>query len=186
MLSTETLAIPVLRSVIVKALLEPSRSIPEFVACARMLALTSSVVDVAAPIDVSHGRRILIDVGLRPARPHPHVAVLIARFEAAAKGAHRLRERRLALELGVDAAHLGRQLRAESGFGFREWKVGAQLRLAVQLLAKDADHVSVIATQSGWRSVKQFDRHFRQWFATTPTAFRRLVDHASVPAMGLL
>ena len=83
-------------------------------------------------------------------------------------------EAALAREFGIDPAHLGRLVRRATGLGFRDWKLGIRLRLAVRALAESDAPVKWVAHESGFASTAQFDRGFRRVFGMTPGEFRRL------------
>jgi AraC-like DNA-binding protein len=99
----------------------------------------------------------------------------VERLVAAGRECGRLREAELAGELAVDPAHLGRLLRKQTGLGFREWRLGIRMRLAVSALATSDDPVKCVAHHSGFGGTPQFDRAFQRLFAMTPGEFRRIV-----------
>lgn len=124
--------------------------------------------------------RAVLTPGDAPSLPPPtapgrhRTDSVIARLEATHAHA-RVREADLARELGIDAAHLGRLLRAETGLTFRQWRWALRLRGAVVPLVDSDEQIAQIAYRLGYDSPAQFDREFRRIFGVTPTGFRRVV-----------
>lgn len=102
----------------------------------------------------------------------------ISRFEAGNGDALRVRERSLASDYGVDGAHFGRLLYLDTGLRFRDWRLGARLRVALPRLA-GSDQVSQIAFSSGWTSVARFECHFRNVLGLSPRTFRAIAKFTS-------
>ena len=114
----------------------------------------------------------------RPLEPAPfsngRVRHCVERLQAAGPACGRLREADLARETCVDPAHLGRLVRQHTGLGFREWRLGIRMRLAVWALAVNDDAVKCVALNAGFTGTAPFDRAFRRLFGMRPGDFRRL------------
>jgi AraC-like DNA-binding protein len=122
--------------------------------------------------------RIGLDPSARPADPPPlsngNARLCVERLQAAGPACGRLRETDLAREAGVNAAHLGRLLRQHTGLGFREWRLGIRMRLAVWALVSTGEPVKCVALNAGFAGTAPFDRAFRRLFGMRPGEFRRL------------
>ena len=180
--TTTTGAVAESPSELIMALLDSSLSVPDFMACAQALrgrgAATGEGGDRSSqprPQD-------------RPPVSAPHVSTprtarAIERLQMAGKDSGGIREATLAREFGIDPAHLGRLVRRATGLGFRDWKLGIRLRLAVRALAESDAPVKWVAHESGFASTAQFDRGFRRAFGMTPGEFRRLAfSHVRRPS----
>jgi AraC-like DNA-binding protein len=114
----------------------------------------------------------------RPSEPAPlsngKVGQCVERLQAAGPACGRLREADLAREMSVDPAHLGRLLRQQTGLGFREWRLGIRMRLAVWALVVSEAPVKCVALDAGFTGTAPFDRAFRRLFGMRPGEFRRL------------
>ena len=114
----------------------------------------------------------------RPVEPAPlsndRVRHCVERLQAAGPACRRLREADLARETCVDPAHLGRLLRQQTGLGFREWRLGIRMRLAVWALVVSDEPVKCVALNAGFTDTAPFDRAFRRLFGMRPGDFRRL------------
>jgi two-component system, LuxR family, response regulator FixJ len=104
-------------------------------------------------------------------RFHPTVSDCIVKLEA--NGHRRPTEHTIARELGVDPAHLGRLLKNHTQLGFREWRKGLALRLAVTQLITTEVQIAQIAYRAGFEYPSQFDRDFRGVFGMSPREFRQ-------------
>src|SRR5262245_52945240 len=155
------------------ALLDSNLSVPHFMAFAQALRGRGSASGEGLE------RANLPRVQDRPSASAssvsaPTTARAIERLETAGKDSGGIREATLAREFGIDPAHLGRLVRRATGLGFRDWKLGIRLRLAVRALAQSDAPVKCVAHESGFASTAQFDRGFRRAFGMTPGEFRRL------------
>jgi AraC-like DNA-binding protein len=145
----------------------------------------TTLLDRSAPIPTflaSAGALKAIHRGLgapaRPSEPPPlsngKVRHCVERLQAAGPACGRLREVDLAREAGVDPAHLGRLLRQHTGLGFREWRLGIRMRLALWALVVSDEPVKCVALNAGFTSTAPFDRAFHRLFGMRPGEFRRL------------
>ena len=180
--TTTTGAVAESPSELIAALLDSNLSVPDFMACAQALrgrgAASSEGVEHSSqprpqdrpPASASHVST-------------PRTARAIERLQMAGKDSGGIREATLAREFGIDPAHLGRLVRRATGLGFRDWKLGIRLRLAVRALAESDAPVKWVAHESGFASTAQFDRGFRRAFGMTPGEFRRLAfSHVRRPS----
>jgi CheY-like chemotaxis protein/AraC-like DNA-binding protein len=156
-------------------LIEPDRTIPELIACGRVIRLLTSASPDVGRARLAEVRQAVAAGAIDRRRLHPVVIAATDRLESATCKVLRIREETLALELGIDPAHLGRLLHEETNLRFRVWTFGARLRPAVLRLANSREQVAQIAFRCGWNSLGQFDRDFRRLFGLSPTRFRALV-----------
>ena len=105
-------------------------------------------------------------------RFHPAVRSAVAYFESVAPAGPHLSEQGLAAHIGIDPAHLGRLLAANTGLRYRQWRCGARFRVALRKVLTTGEYVGQIAAQSGWSSIGQFDRDFRMMFGVAPRQLR--------------
>jgi AraC-like DNA-binding protein len=169
-------------SELIMALLDSSLSVPDFMACAQALRGRGTASgegldrsNLPRPQDRPAASATLVST--------PRTARAIERLQTAGKESGGIREATLAREFGIDPAHLGRLVRRATGLGFRDWKLGIRLRLAVRALAESDAPVKWVAHESGFASTAQFDRGFRRAFGMTPGEFRRLAfSHVRRPS----
>lgn len=180
--TTTTGAVAESPSELITALLDSNLSVPDFMACAQALrgrgTASSEGVDRS-----SQPRRQDPQPANASLVSTPRTARAIERLQTAGKDSGGIREATLAREFGIDPAHLGRLVRRATGLGFRDWKLGIRLRLAVRALAESDAPVKWVAHESGFASTAQFDRGFRRAFGMTPGEFRRLAfSHVRRPS----
>jgi AraC-like DNA-binding protein len=161
-------------SELILALLDSSVSVPDFMACAQALRGRGTPEGPGFARSGSVVQRPDQPSASVPAVSAPKTARAIERLQTAGKDSGGIREAALAREFGIDPAHLGRLVRRATGLGFRDWKLGIRLRLAVRGLAESDAPVKCVAHESGFASTAQFDRGFRRVFGMTPGEFRRL------------
>lgn len=65
------------------------------------------------------------------------------------------------------------------GIGFSEWLHRTRIREAQELLQENNDLIIDIALAVGYGNVRTFERAFRRYTGTSPTAFRRKMLHGS-------
>ena len=151
-----------------------------FLVCAKALRLALS----AREHTLSSILQEIADV-MRKARavdqvtPDWRVQATLAKLAESDTRVGHVREEEAARMLGVDRAHLGRLLRATTGFTFKQWRWGFLLRPALLQLAASHEQIAQIAYSCGYGSVAQFDRDFRRVVHMTPTQYRQLVWKAS-------
>ena len=161
-------------SELILTLLDSSVSVPDFMACAQALRGCGTPEGPAfAQAGIVVHRPDQPPANMPPVSA-PKTARAIERLQTAGKDSGGIREAALAREFGIDPAHLGRLVRRATGLGFRDWKLGIRLRLAVRALAESDAPVKWVAHESGFASTAQFDRGFRRVFGMTPGEFRRL------------
>lgn len=78
----------------------------------------------------------------------------------------------IAAELGVSIWHLSRLLRQQTGKTFREHLRATRIRHASRLLRSSDESIKAIAISCGYRSISQFDRHFRAVHGLPPSQYR--------------
>lgn len=166
-----------LTSRLLHILRDPRTDVFLLLTCAKALRLV-----IAAPAGALSSVMAELSQLLRESARHDtatmdwRVQATISRLEEAGTGLAQLREEDLARTFSVNRAHLGRLLRAETGFTFRQWRWGYLLRPAPGLLATSREQVAQIAYRCGYASAAQFDRDFRRMFNKTPTEYRRLLQ----------
>ncbi|MGE5833404.1 MAG: helix-turn-helix transcriptional regulator [Acidobacteriota bacterium] len=180
--TTATGAVAETPSELITALLDSSLSVPDFMACAQALRGRGTASSEGADRS-SQPRRHDQPPATASLVSTPRTARAIERLQMAGKDSGGIREATLAREFGIDPAHLGRLVRRATGLGFRDWKLGIRLRLAVRALAESDAPVKWVAHESGFASTAQFDRGFRRAFGMTPGEFRRLAfSHVRRPS----
>jgi AraC family transcriptional regulator of adaptative response / DNA-3-methyladenine glycosylase II len=95
----------------------------------------------------------------------------VARIEAGALGEGSVED--LADELGISARQLHRVVEAEYGVGPLALARTRRLLLAKQLLTDTSLRVVDVAFASGFSSLRQFNRQFRESYRMTPLSLRR-------------
>jgi AraC-like DNA-binding protein len=108
--------------------------------------------------------------------PDWRVQATLSKLAESEERVGQFREEEIARTIGVSRAHLGRLLRAATGFTFKQWRWGFLLRPALVLLATTREQVAQIAYSSGYGSLAQFDRDFRRLLRMTPTEYRQHVQ----------
>lgn len=160
---------------LIRTLGDADLDVPSFVACAEALRIVLAAPETA-PSEIAVRLR---EVLTRPTAPssveHAKVRQAIATLEAAIRNHVRVTESDLARELGIDPAHLGRLVRAQTGVDFRQWRSALGMRIAIRALADDDVQVAQVAFSVGYEHPSQFDREFRRLFGISPRAFRRLL-----------
>ena len=105
---------------------------------------------------------------------------MISQLEGAGSDCGKLRRDQAAREAGMTPTRLSRHLRARTGFGFRSWRLGIRLQIAVRVLADTDDQIKYIADIAGFAGptggTTQFDRCFREVFSIAPLRFRSLLN----------
>jgi DNA-binding response OmpR family regulator/AraC-like DNA-binding protein len=155
-------------------LLHPLASVPLVVACASVMrhaAMNSSAGPTSGTLAT-----------LRAAAAYrgstdQRVLGCLARLEAAGMACGSVHLARVADDLAVDPAHLGRLLHQETGLGFVAWKRGLRLQRAARLLAETDEPVTNVAVDcgfSGEHDPAHFTAVFRWTFGVTPTSFRQI------------
>lgn len=157
------------------ALENAALGIAGFLACAEALKYTLAHVGAGAPASLVTRVRELIAYARAPADLEDfRVRAVLTKLGEAVSGGIRPTEYELAAELGVDPAHLGRLIRADTGFAFRQWRSAFAIRLAVQELADPDIQIAQIAFRLGYEHPSQLDREFRRTFGISPREYRRL------------
>ena len=180
--TTTTGAVAENPSELITALLDSNLSVPDFMACAQALRGRGAASSEGVEHSSQPPRQDRPPAGASHVST-PRTARAIERLQMAGKDSGGIREATLAREFGIDPAHLGRLVRRATGLGFRDWKLGIRLRLAVRALAESDAPVKWVAHESGFASTAQFDRGFRRAFGMTPGEFRRLAfSHVRRPS----
>lgn len=148
-----------------------------FLLCAKALRLTLSTRTHALPSVL----QIIAALVKKAARvdavtPDWRVQATLSKLEESGTRVGQVREEEIARTLGVNRAHLGRLMRAATGFTFKQWRWGFLLRPALSLLATSQEQVAQIAYSCGYGSLAQFDRDFRRMLHMTPTEYRQVVQ----------
>jgi AraC family transcriptional regulator of adaptative response / DNA-3-methyladenine glycosylase II len=102
---------------------------------------------------------------------HRVASLAVARIEAGALSSGSVEA--LALELGISARQLHRVVEAEYGVGPLALAQTRRLLLAKQLLTDTPLRVIDVAFASGFASVRQFNRSFRQSYRLSPLSLRK-------------
>jgi AraC-like DNA-binding protein len=154
----------------------PDVSATAFLACAEAIRRLKS-----APLEVPFGGLsfVIRDMLERPPDPNANASDLRVRtiIDALQCGTNAALRRSLsdwARLLGVDAAHLGRLVHAQTGLQHREWRRVYRMKRAAHLLTRDDEQVAQIAFAVGFNDNSQFGREFRELFGFTPRTFRSL------------
>lgn len=105
---------------------------------------------------------------------HGQLEHVVAHFVAAGHAWSRESEQTIADALGVDSRALWRTLNDECGVTFIRCRLAVPMRRAAIELRTGNDHVRQIAFRLGYKDAARFDRHFKDFFGVTPSAFRRL------------
>jgi len=154
---------------------DPSTPVPQVLACAEAFRAlrTGAVHSDEALVDQRDppGGTWSVDARLLD----PRAAACIDRLLAAGRDALKLREDVVARELGLDRTRLGRLLRAGTGYGFREWRWGIALRVAVRALSDSRTSVKEAAFEAGFSSPEKLARGLWRLLGVTPTEVRRLL-----------
>lgn len=166
---------PRLRSLL-EMMADPSTPVPQVLACAEAFrALRTGAVrsdeDLVDQRDPPGGTW---SVDARPL--DPRAAACIDRLLAEGRDALQLGEHVVARELGLDRTRLGRLLRAGTGYGFREWRWGIALRIAVRALSDSKTSVKAAAFEAGFSSPEKLARGLWRLLGVTPTEVRRLLS----------
>jgi YesN/AraC family two-component response regulator len=85
----------------------------------------------------------------------------------------------LAREVGMSEGHLRRRFRQAHGRSPRRYQIELRLRRAAELLLTTGLNVNQIASEVGYRSVRTFNRWFKQFFGVTPSEYRISRGHRS-------
>jgi AraC-like DNA-binding protein/quercetin dioxygenase-like cupin family protein len=141
-----------------------------------LLALTASAP--RSEVAKSHLRAVVVDeVASAPEQPlhlpEPRDARLrqVARIvEEGLAEPRSLSE--LAAAVGVGERTLSRLFRAETGMGYRQWRLQLRVQRALVLLAGGGS-VTDVAAACGWATTSQCIEQFTPLVGTTPGAYRR-------------
>jgi AraC-like DNA-binding protein len=108
---------------------------------------------------------------------HPLVREAVLRIEQAGPQWPALSEETLAAELSISTPAVWRLLHQHLGLGFLECRRAVVMRRAVRELTGAREHVAQIAYGLGYEHASSFNRDFRRFLLTSPTAYRRLALH---------
>jgi methylphosphotriester-DNA--protein-cysteine methyltransferase len=78
------------------------------------------------------------------------------------------------LGLCVSSRQARRLFKVSTGVGIRDYARNRRLVVAIERLEVMGVPVKVIAAELGYRSARQFRRHFKDFFGLSPLEFRRL------------
>lgn len=116
----------------------------------------------------------------RPARPHPAVTAVVARFDAAPAHPWSLEE--AAALVSLDPAYLSRLFRRHLGLPPIAYLARVRAEKAAELLARTTLPVARVGAMVGWADPTYFARRFRALVGVTPTGYRH--HAAAVGATG--
>ncbi len=80
-----------------------------------------------------------------------------------------------ARQLGLTKRYVVALFRSKLGFRFSDWLVYVRMRRALWLLATQDRRVSEVTRQVGYRTLRAFERTFKQHAGLTPRQFKMLV-----------
>ena len=166
----------VLIAALIRSLGNPTLPMPAFMACASALrgTLTSDEHQPASELASRIESRI-IEALSRGNSHDSRVARALDMVRSAARQHERLTLEEIARSERIDAAHLGRLIKAETGFEFTDWRTAFLLRPSLNLLIEVCEHVKQIACHHlRYKYESQFDRDFNRFFGLTPSAFRQV------------
>ncbi|RMG55244.1 MAG: AraC family transcriptional regulator [Acidobacteria bacterium] len=81
----------------------------------------------------------------------------------------------VAVEVGVSRSHLFRLFREEVGVSPRVFWVGLRVAWARRLLGDRRYTISEVAWGSGFKTLRGFERAFKQWTGCTPKVYRKQI-----------
>jgi AraC-like DNA-binding protein len=166
-----TIGDAVFTSRLCRALLAPELPVSTFLTHARVLRQILTTRD-------SHARVSAGAPHMRASEPpqdvaiHHAVAKALCTLERHLVMRVRPTEQRLADDLHVTRAHLGRLLRSNTGIGFRKWRTMLAMKVAVRRLNESDKYIAQIAYDLGFDHPSQFDREFRYVFGVSPRTLR--------------
>lgn len=82
--------------------------------------------------------------------------------------------RDVAKNLGFSAAYLTQYVKSQTGEPLNRWIIRRRLAAAKSLLLKTEKSVEEIAEAVGYQSINHFFRQFRQYYGSSPKAWRKL------------
>jgi FixJ family two-component response regulator/AraC-like DNA-binding protein len=159
---------------LVRGLTDSALPMPVFLVCASAL---KCVMDATPPTDscrdVAVQESILGSLS-QSAPSDSRVVAALSMLQTAAAQRKRLKREDVARTQGVDASHLSRLVKAETGFKFAHWRTAFLLRPCLNALAETDEHVQQIACgQLHYSDETQFVHEFVRMFGLSPTEFRR-------------
>ena len=80
--------------------------------------------------------------------------------------------RDVAQAVGYSSAYLTNLMRQQTGKSLHRWLIERRMAQAIALLLKTEHTVSQIAETVGYQDVCHFSRYFRQFYGTSPQAWR--------------
>jgi methylphosphotriester-DNA--protein-cysteine methyltransferase len=167
--------------VVIRALLDSTLPMPAFLACAAVLKSTVALRPAGAMFPLADkAYTVIMETLGRPKPTDFHVSTALTMLEEAAAQCKRLKGEEIARTRNLDPSHLSRLIKAETGFGFTDWRTAFLIRPSLAVLADTKEHVKQIACQLlGFKYQSQFDEEFERFFGLTPTAFRELARAAA-------
>ena len=85
---------------------------------------------------------------------------------------------RVARNVGRSNKHLGRVFRQHAGITVHEYVILVRLRHAVQLI-RSGEKIEAVGLLVGYRSKKNFYRHFKSHMGMTPSAYRKALRNSN-------
>lgn len=164
------------KTALVRALADSNLPMPLFVACAAALKSTMDVEAAAGSWrDWAGEAEETIHEALSRRDPSDsRVVSALAMVEEHAAQRKRLKREDAARIQGVDASHLSRLVRSETGFEFTAWRTAHLLRPSLRALAETNEHVQQIACRLlRFSDETQFTHEFHRMFGLSPTEFRQ-------------
>jgi AraC-like DNA-binding protein/DNA-binding NarL/FixJ family response regulator len=145
-------------------------------ACAAALRSVLRTQHCAGPREqAGHARRVFDRRLQRTAEAHlPGVRLALQRLQEFVCGRRQPKQYEVAAAVGLDAGHLGRLLKSDTGLTFCEWRTAVRLMLTARDLVETSDYVAQIAYRFGFEHPSQFAREFTETVGTSPRGYRQL------------
>lgn len=112
-----------------------------------------------------------------PERVHQALAVLARR---ATESTLTLTD--VARDVNVSAKHLSHLLTATTGRGFRQHLRLLRLYRAGEMLRQRSGSIKEVWAAVGYKHASEFDRHFKEYYGSTPRAYRNSVSGNPLPS----
>jgi FixJ family two-component response regulator/AraC-like DNA-binding protein len=164
------------QAALVRALTSSDLPMPVFLACATALKRT---MDAEAAVGswrdtVADAEEIILEALGRQTPSDSRVVAVLNMLEVAAAQRKRLAAKDIAKTQNVDASHLSRLVKSETGFEFTDWRTALLLRPGLRALTETKEHVKQIACHLlHFSDETQFTHEFGRTFGLSPTEFRQ-------------
>ncbi len=161
---------------LVRALTNSALPMPVFLACAAALRRVLDAPSVDSRLEVvAQVQESVLGTLSRPTASDSRVVAAINLLEAAAAQRKRLKSEDIAKAQAVDASHLSRLVKTETGFEFTSWRTALLLRPCLNVLVETDEHIKQIACRVlCFSDETQFTHEFGRMFGLSPTEFRRI------------